>query len=575
MKIRLLPPTLVNQIAAGEVIERPAAALKELVENAIDAGATQIDVQCEGGGLSLIRVIDNGSGMSAGDLAMSVERHATSKLFGSDLLNIYTMGFRGEALPSIGSVSKLNLTSRHSSEENAFQIEVIGGQKFAIEPAALNKGTRIEVRDLFYSTPARLKFMKSERSENSAIIDMMKRLALSHAHIGFSYEIDGTVKKYMIDTPINRIADVLGRDFKENSAPIDFERDGILIKGYAGLPTFNKATAASQYLFVNGRSVKDKLLFGALRGAYTDTIPRDRHAAIVLYLTVPSQDVDVNVHPAKAEVRFKDSGLIRHYLVLAIKHSISGGEGRATVSDAFGKAFTSPLFQPSMNFNAPLHRYSGFEEARQMPLVPVVPDINNEDLSTHYPLGLAKAQIDKAYIVAETASSLILIDQHAAHERIVYEGLKAAMARDGIKRQILLIPVILEFEDAKLKGILAKATELAEFGLVFEAFGEGAIAVSEIPVMLINADIHALLRDLADHLEEIDSTLPFEKKMMSIAATYACYGSVRAGRRLTLPEMDALLREMEITPSYGQCNHGRPTFITLSKIEIEKLFERR
>jgi DNA mismatch repair protein MutL len=567
MNIRLLPPTLVNQIAAGEVIERPAAALKELVENAIDAGATQIDVQCEGGGLSLLRIIDNGSGMSAGDLAMSVERHATSKLAGSDLLNIKTMGFRGEALPSIGSVSKLSIISRHKSEENAFQIEVIGGKKHAIEPAALSKGTRIEVRDLFYSTPARLKFMKSERSENMAIVDMMKRLALSHSHIGFSYEIEGVVKKYAPDEPINRIADVLGRDFKENASPLDFERDGVSLKGYAGLPTFNKATASSQYLFVNGRSVKDKLLFGAIRGAYIDTIPRDRHPALVLYMRVPPSEVDVNVHPAKAEVRFRDSALIRHYVVSSIKHAVSGGEGRASVTDAFGKAWQAPSHQPSMNFNAPIPRYTGFEEARQTPLTPE---------PTHdFPLGLAKAQIDKAYIVAETATSLVLIDQHAAHERIVYERLKAAMARDGIKRQMLLIPVILEFDYAKLKAVLAKATELAAFGLVFEAFGEGAIAVSEIPVMLLNADIHGLIRDLADHLEEIESTLPFEKKLMSIASTYACYGSVRAGRRLTLPEMDALLREMEITPSYGQCNHGRPTFISLSKIEIEKLFERR
>jgi DNA mismatch repair protein MutL len=569
MNIRLLPPTLVNQIAAGEVIERPAAALKELVENAIDAGATQIDVQCEGGGLSLLRIIDNGSGMSAGDLAMSVERHATSKLQGSDLLNIHTMGFRGEALPSIGSVSKLSIISRHKSEENAFHIEVIGGKKHAIEPAALSKGTRIEVRDLFYSTPARLKFMKSERAENTAIIDMMKRLALSHAHIGFSYEIDGTAKKYAPDTPLNRIADVLGREFKENSSPLDFERDGVAIKGYAGLPTFNKATAASQYLFVNGRSVKDKLLFGAIRGAYIDTIPRDRHPAIVLYMTVPPSEVDVNVHPAKAEVRFRDASLIRHYVVSSIKHAVAGEE-RASVTDAFGKAWQAPSFQPSMSFNAPLMprpmRYAeGANEALQTPLAP----------HTDFPLGLAKAQIDKAYIVAETASSLVLIDQHAAHERIVYERLKAALARDGVKKQMLLIPVILEFDYAKLKGILAKREELARFGLIFEAFGEGAIAVSEIPVMLINADIHALVRDLADHLEDMDTTLPFEKKLMSIAATYACYGSVRAGRRLTLPEMDALLREMEITPSYGQCNHGRPTFITLSKVEIEKLFERR
>ncbi len=606
MPVRQLSETLVNRIAAGEVVERPASVVKELVENALDAGATRIEIATDGGGRRLIRVADDGVGMTRADLDLAVERHATSKLDGDDLLQINTLGFRGEALPSIGSVARLTITTRHAGEPNAWAITVDAGAKSEIKPAALSEGTRVEVKDLFYATPARLKFLKSDRSEAEAVREVVRRLAMSRPDVAFTL---GSDERAPVTWPaalpsaagrLARLADVLGADFRANAVEVSAEREGTVVEGYAGLPTHSRANSLGQYLFVNGRPVRDKLLIGVIRSAYADYLPRDRHPVVALFVTLPPREVDVNVHPAKTEVRFRDNGLVRALLMHALKEGLAR-DGQRSAST--GGTATIAAFRP-----ASLPRRGAFDWRRSpsRPLPPrgavaawAAPDAGFEEAAQAVfdvgsaaatarvevgepapdlldrPLGAARAQVHDTYIVAQTRDGLVIVDQHAAHERLVYERMKAAIDQNGIARQILLIPEIVEFAQADVERLLARTGELNRFGLAIEPFGPGAIAVRETPSMLGEIDAAALTRDLAEHLAEWDEALPLERRLMHVAATMACYGSVRAGRRLKAEEMNALLREMEATPNSGQCNHGRPTYVELKLTDIERLFGRR
>jgi DNA mismatch repair protein MutL len=593
VKLRRLPDGLVTQIAAGEVIERPASAVKELVENAIDAGATRIEVLIEGGGANRIVVSDDGFGMSADELCLAVERHATSKLPNDDLTEIASLGFRGEALPSIGAVSRLSITSRARGADTAYVLAVEGGQVGKPAPAPLAQGTRVEIRDLFFATPARLKFLKSEQTEQSQTADIVRRLAMARPEIGFSLR---TEQRRLLDLPpeqgpprqarLSRLAAILGADFGANALPIDAEREGQLLYGFAGVPTFNRGTSQFQYLFVNGRSVRDRLLQGAIRGAYQDFLARDRHPMVALFLELPAALVDVNVHPAKAEVRFRDSGFIRGLIVGALKHALAGAGHRAstTVAGAAIAAFRPQSRwavppPPRMGFAGPtaLDVLPGFGEAVQRaetePLTqaPAIPEA--ERLA--YPLGLARAQLHGTYILAETADGLVIVDQHAAHERLVYERMKKALAEGGVARQILLIPEVVPLGSDSAARVLAREAELGALGLVIEGFGGDAVLVREVPALLGACDAAALIRDLADDIAELGEALSLADRLEAVCSTLACHGSVRAGRRLTLPEMNALLREMEATPHSGQCNHGRPTSVALGLGDIEKLFGRR
>jgi len=607
MTLRQLPPVLVNRIAAGEVVERPAAAVKELVENAIDAGAGRIEVVLHDGGQSLIVVSDDGAGMSAEELSLAVERHCTSKLPEDDLLDIRWLGFRGEALPSIGAVSRLSLVSRARGAAEAWSIEVEAGAKGPVRPAAHPGGTRVEVRDLFYATPARLKFLKTPRAERDQAVDAVERLAMAHPEIAFTVIAEDG--RALLRLPAlaadlaggdahrarrERLAAVLGRSFADNALPIDAEREGVRLTGLIGLPTLNRATARDQYLFVNGRPVRDKLLLGAVRGAYQDFLARDRHPMVVLFLDLPGSEVDVNVHPAKAEVRFRDAALVRGLIVGALKHALSAAGHRAatTVAEAAVAAlhpasapprydrFYSPppstvpraLAEASAAYQAPLGRDlgAGFERPMAPPAEPppeAEPNLN--------PLGAARAQLHGTYIVAQTADGIVIVDQHAAHERLVYERMKEAMAASGVARQLLLIPEIVELEEPAVARLAQRATELAELGLVLEPFGPGAVAVREAPALLGEIDVQGLVRDLADELAELGDAFSLKERLEEFCGTLACHGSVRAGRRLTQAEMDALLRQMEATPHSGQCNHGRPTYVELKLADIEKLFGRR
>jgi DNA mismatch repair protein MutL len=612
MPIRQLPENLVNRIAAGEVVERPASAVKELVENALDAGATRIEIATEGGGRRLIRVVDDGAGMSRRDLALAVERHATSKLDGDDLLQIRSLGFRGEALPSIGAVARLTITTRGAGEPNAWSITVDAGDKSEVKPAALSEGTRVEVRDLFYATPARLKFLKSDRSEAEAVREVVRRLAMSRPDVMFTLRSEDRVPvTFAAALPgsagrLARLANVLGPEFRDNAAEIRAERDGVLVEGYAGLPTLTRANALGQYLFVNGRPVRDKLLIGVVRGAYADYLPRDRHPLVALFLSLPPTEVDVNVHPAKTEVRFRDAALVRSLLLVALKEALARDAQRAATT---GGSATIAAFRhaspagggrgggrgpfdwrrsPSRPHAArgALAAWSapsaGFAEAAQAAFdvggaaaTARIEAVEPEPDLLDRPLGAARAQVHDTYIVAQTRDGLVIVDQHAAHERLVYERMKAALDRNGVARQILLIPEIVELDAADVERLLARAGELARFGLAIEQFGPGAIAVRETPSMLGEIDAGALARDLAEHLAEWDEALPLERRLMHVASTMACHGSVRAGRRLKGDEMNALLREMEATPNSGQCNHGRPTYVELKLSAIERLFGRR
>ncbi len=589
-RIRRLPETLVNQIAAGEVVERPASVVKELVENALDAGAGQIDVRLREGGRSFIAVTDDGCGMDGEAMTIAVERHATSKLPDDDLSHIHSLGFRGEALPSIGSVSRLTITSRPRDAAETLTLTVEGGRVGAVMPAAGNPGTRVEIRDLFYATPARLKFLKSPRTETQHAKDVVSRLAMAHPGVGFRL-VEG--ERSLLDLPPacdlgSRLAALLGREFAENAMRLDTAREGIALSGLAGLPTLNRPTAQYQYLFVNGRPVRDRLLHGAVRGAYADFLARDRHPMLALFLTVPAEAVDVNVHPAKAEVRFRDPGLVRGLIVGGLKHALAEAGHRAstTVGTAALGAFKAP--EPSGAQPLPWSRGPAMPPAalretafayQAPPVMESEPSARAEkptpdELNT-FPLGAARAQLHETYIVAQTPDGLILVDQHAAHERLVYETMKAAFIDGGVQRQGMLIPEIVELGEDAAARLSAHAEELARLGLVIENFGPNTLLVREGPALLGQADWAGLLRDLADELAELGAAHSLREKLDAVCSTMACHGSVRAGRRLTVEEMNALLRQMEKVPHSGQCNHGRPTYVELKKADIERLFGRR
>ena len=612
MPVRQLSEAVVNRIAAGEVVERPASVVKELVENALDAGASRIDVLTDGGGRRLIRVSDDGEGMTRDDLALAVERHATSKLADEDLVAIATLGFRGEALPSIGAVARLAIATRHKSEAHAWSIEVDAGAKSELKPAALGEGTRVEVRDLFYATPARLKFLKLDRTEAEAVRDTVRRLAMSRPDVAFTLAGEERAPVTFAATlpggtgRLTRLGDVLGADFRANAVAVAGEREGVVVEGFAALPTLTRANALGQYLFVNERPVRDKLLLGAVRAAYADYLPRDRHPLLALFVSVPPREVDVNVHPAKAEVRFRNAGLVRALIVHALKEALARESTRAatTGGSAAIAAFRSPGSFPysarsrsgtwdwrrsparpgDPRVSRAALRGGGFAEAAQAAFEVGTPAADHgaavgaaelaED-GLDYPLGAARAQVHDTYIVAQTDDALVIVDQHAAHERIVYEKLKAAIEKSGVARQILLIPEIVELDESDVERLLGRAEELGRYGLVLEFFGPGAVALRETPALLGEIDGAGLVRDLAEHMSEWDETLPLERRLMQVASSMACHGSVRAGRRLKPAEMNALLREMERTPNSGQCNHGRPTYVELKLGDIERLFGRR
>ena len=605
MPVRQLPIQIVNRIAAGEVVERPASAVKELVENAIDAGASRIDIFTEGGGRRRIAITDDGAGMTRDDLALSVDRHATSKLDDEDLLRIRTLGFRGEALPSIGAVSKLGIATRHAGEPHAWTLNVDAGVKSDIVPAALTAGTRVEVSDLFYATPARLKFLKTDRTEAEAVREVVRRLAMARPDIAFSLSGEERAPvTWAAALPgaagrLTRLGDILGADFRASAIEVRAERDGVSVEGFAAAPSLTRANALGQYLFVNGRPVRDKLILGAVRAAYADYLPRDRHPVVALFVTLDTQEVDANVHPAKTEVRFRNAGLVRSLIVHALKDGLAR-EGKRTAANSDGAAIMA--FRPGS-----IPRSSGWDWRRSpnFPAAPAAPAYANAFSSNMFaeaaqaafdtgaptadvryeqppanelidrPLGAARTQIHETYIVSQTRDGLVVVDQHAAHERIVYERLKASLERNGVQRQILLIPEIVEMDEATVERLVARADELEKFGLSIESFGPGAIAVRETPSLLGKTDAASLLRDLAEHMAEWDEALPLERRLMHVAATMACHGSVRAGRILKPEEMNALLREMEVTPNSGQCNHGRPTYVELKLADIEKLFGRR
>ncbi|TNE32414.1 MAG: DNA mismatch repair endonuclease MutL [Alphaproteobacteria bacterium] len=618
MLIRKLPESLINQIAAGEVIERPAAAVKELAENAIDAGATQLDITLRDGGLSLISIRDNGIGMDTDDLRLAVERHATSKLPDGDLLHIASLGFRGEALASIGAVSRLKIASRpRGKDADGHEITVEGGLVHDVAPSSCPEGTLIEVRDLFYATPARLKFMKTPPTEARHARDALERLAMAYPDIGFSLEHNG--KKVFSLPPrtgenagLDRLSDIMGADFSENAMPVLLEKEDATLKGFAGLPTLNRSNAQTQYLFVNGRPVRDKLLTGAIRAAYADYLARDRHPVLCLFIDVPFELVDVNVHPAKSEVRFRDPRNISGLIVRGLRNALSEAQHRASTTVA-GQALgylakSTPAPQSEQlwqgEYSQSSERYGklkGMEgssyhyprpsatpnlaAAAAMPMAPAMRhtqnlpaaenDQNAREDYTEYPLGAACAQLHNTYIVAQTQGGIVIVDQHAAHERLVYERMKNELQKGAVKSQGLLLPEIVELDAGATERLLENAPAFSQLGLDIEAFGQGAIAVQATPALLGQVDCKKLLRDLADDLDELDQPLSLKESLEDVCSTMACHGSVRAGRVLKTEEMNALLREMEATPHSGQCNHGRPTYVELKLNDIEKLFGRR
>ncbi len=608
--IRLLPPDVVNRIAAGEVIERPAAVVKELVENAIDAGARRIDAVVRNGGRSYIAVTDDGCGMGRKALSLAVERHATSKLPGDDLVNISTLGFRGEALPSIGAVSRLKIATREADTDSGWSIHVHGGLRGIPGPAPMPGGTKVEVFDLFYATPARLKFLKSERSEQQAVCDTINRLAMAHPEIGFSLRGDGERPLTalpvntgdMFDVRLARLSAILGKDFADNAVRVDAMRDGIRLTGHIGVPTLHRGTARHQYLFVNGRPVKDRLMTGAVRGAYRDFLARDRHPLVALFLDIPPAEVDVNVHPAKTEVRFRDAGTVRGLIVSALRHALAeaGHLASSTVSDAALGSFRPssggpPSHASGHSFNGHRPAFDGMAEATtewqgpdaaQRPATdafdgvsapsaqPVeAPDV--DDTGFDNPLGAARAQVHRTYIVSQTADGIVIVDQHAAHERLVYEEMKKALANGGVQRQGLLIPEVVELDDDAANALIARRGDLAELGLAIEKFGGGAIVVREYPALLGDGDIQGLVRDLADEVVDLGGDFSLKEKLDEVCGTIACHSSIRAGRPMNGDEMNALLRQMEATPHSGQCNHGRPTYVELKLEDLERLFGRR
>ena len=617
MTIRRLPEHLVNKIAAGEVIERPASAVKELVENAIDAGASRVEVVIRDGGRALIAVSDDGCGMARDELVLACARHATSKLPDDDLTRIRSLGFRGEALPSIAAVSRLSLASRRRGAEDGWRLAVEGGRMAEPEPAALSHGTRVEVHDLFFATPARLKFLKAAPTEFGHITEVIQRLALGWPAIAFSLT-DGARTTLrlaaaagdLLESGLERVGQVMGREFRENAVPVAAERDGIRLRGYASLPTLNRRHATMQFMFVNGRAIRDKIVYGAVRGAYQDVLASDRHPLVVLFLDLPAEDVDVNVHPMKAEVRFREPGLIRGLIVSAVRAALGGAGPRVATTAADGliarfdgadgsqAGGARPQYrQPSLHLGGAGHsRWPGLAEERaawQAPLAaPVVPvadtsssiegGVRAPDGTAEVdaqggppPLGRACGQVHTTYIIAESAEGLVIVDQHAAHERVMHERLLRGLREGAVAGQGLLIPEVVELDAAAAARLADHAEDLKALGLVVEPFGAGAVVVREVPAALGSIDVGRLIRDLADDLAQLGGAVALEERLHAAAATMACHGSVRAGRRLSLAEMDALLREMEATPRGGQCSHGRPTHVELRLADIERLFGRR
>jgi DNA mismatch repair protein MutL len=617
--IRQLDDSAINRIAAGEVVERPASAVKELVENAIDAGARQITVEYADGGKTLIRVTDDGCGIAADDLTLALSRHATSKIDGTDLLNIHTFGFRGEALPSLGAVGRLTICSRVAGQDGA-EISVNGGVTGPVRPAALNGGTVVTLRDLFFATPARLKFLRTDRAEAQAISDIIKRLAMAEPFVRFTLRDvsgDGPGREVfraeaeqgdMFAALHGRLAQVLGREFAENALAIDAEREGLHLTGYAALPTYSRGSAVTQYLFVNGRPVRDKLLVGALRGAYFDLLSRDRHPAAALFVDCDPKLVDVNVHPAKSEVRFRDPGLARGLIVSALRHALADAGHRAstTVANATLGAMRPEqpgarvyqMDRPSLGARSAAHQAQapepGFAETAGMwGRVETPPqyeaggaDVQTHDTQTHdahapaaepapdFPLGTARGQVHENYIIAQTATGMVIVDQHAAHERLVYEKLKRQMAENGVAAQALLIPEIVDLSASDCARLLEVADDLARFGLGIEPFGGSAIAVRETPAILGTVDAKAMVLDILDELADQNESNTLQARIEAILSRVACHGSIRSGRWMRGEEMNALLREMEATPHSGQCNHGRPTYVELKLSDIERLFGR-
>ena len=613
MQIRKLPEELINRIAAGEVVERPAAAVKELVENSIDAGASKIDIKLLDGGCSYISVSDNGIGMTREDLRLSVERHATSKLPNDDLFNIASLGFRGEALASIGSVSRLTISSKQKASDG-YKIFVEGGKIHDIEPYPREVGTNIEVRDLFFATPARLKFLKTPTTEAKHVKDVIERLAMAYPDIAFSLMNND---RQSLNLPaysgenakIRRLGDVMGQDFADNALEVNLEKEDAKIIGFVGLPTFNRATPSQQYLFVNGRYVKDKLLNGAVRAAYADFLARDRHPILCLFLTVEPEFVDVNVHPAKTEVRFRDPREIRGLIVRALRGAIGNAKHRAstTIAEQAIQAMAEETEQDisysqnSNNYknfsgmegggysynrakifiNSQNKNYSPSNQSLNINLEPagkIEPIVTENPVDIkkeQYPLGAARVQLHNTYIISQTKNSIVIIDQHAAHERLVYERMKSELAKGKVKSQGLLIPEIVELNEDEVCTLLKYREEFSNMGLEIESFGSSAISVLATPAMLGEVNCQKLMRDLADDIAEMGEALTLKENLEEVAATMACHGSVRAGRELKIDEMNALLREMEATPHSGQCNHGRPTYVELKLKDIEKLFGRR
>jgi len=615
MSIRHLSETMINQIAAGEVIERPASVVKELVENALDAGATRLEIVTAGGGLNLIRVSDDGSGIAPSELELAVSRHCTSKL-SNNINDIRSLGFRGEALPSIGSVARLTIRSRTASSDAAAEITVEAGKVSSVRPAAANRGTSVEVRDLFFATPARLKFMKGERAESTAISDVVKRIAIAFPAVAFTLSgpdrtrLDLPAAGDGKDGRLRRIAQVMGEEFPGNALAIDAMRENVRLSGHVSIPSYSRANALQQYAYVNGRPVRDKLIASAIRGAYADVLARDRNAVTVLFLTIDPAHVDVNVHPAKADVRFRDPGLVRGLVVGAIREALAKAGVRPATSaasammNAFrpgasayghpGPANGHRSFNPGLRAAAAAGTFDiahspyrplepGFSEAGQAAFE-VAPGVSAdaragreeapEELLTNA-LGAARAQVHQNYIVAQTSDSLVIVDQHAAHERLVYEALKQALDAGPLPAQMLLLPEIIDLPEDDVTRIVAHADMLRRFGLGIERFGPGAIAVRETPAMLGEMDAGQLIRDLADEIADNDTTETLKARLHEIASTMACHGSVRSGRRLLPDEMNALLRQMEATPGSATCNHGRPTYIELKLADIERLFGRR
>lgn len=614
MRVRRLDPILVDRIAAGEVIERPASAVKELVENALDAGASRIDVAIEAGGRRLIRVIDDGCGMSAEDLALAVERHATSKIPDGDLSAIATLGFRGEALPSIAAVADLTIDARAAGAEMGAQIRVEAGEKRGLKASNWPRGARVEARDLFAATPARLKFLKSERAETAAVVDVVKRLAMANPAVRFSFAADmGASFDYPAcgaseEGRARRIGQALGTDFADNAIALRAEREGFRLEGLAGLPTFHRANALMQFVYVNGRPVRDRLFSGAIRAAYLDFLSHDRHPALALFLECDPHVVDVNVHPAKAEVRFSDPGRARGLVVGALKEALAsalhrsadtparaalevlaeraraapGREGPAASGGGFSSFGGPPRNRPlDWDLRGSPSAPAGFAAAPQAAFDVGPPAADSRPAAAppaaaavETPLGAARAQLHETYIVAQTKDGLVIVDQHAAHERLVYEKLKAQREAEGVARQLLLVPRVVELDETRLDALLSAQEELAALGLALEPFGPGAALVRETPAALGDIDVGRLIEDIADLLAEEGDARGLTRRLDALLARVACHHSVRAGRRLTGEEMNALLREMERTPGAGQCNHGRPTYVELKLADIEKLFGR-